>query len=196
MISDTRILDKSFFDRKADNVAKDILGKIILKKCNNSTDVMAGKIVEVEAYCGEEDEACHASSGKTQRNKVMYKECGLIYIYLIYGMYYMLNFVTNSKEIPEAILIRALEPLKSIDKMRKNRGVESIKKLTNGPGKLTEALEIDMRYNGTDVTKKDGDILVIEGDNTTNIEISERIGVEDDSFLRFYDPNSKFVSKK
>src|SRR4030067_2469369 len=102
-------LNEDFFECSATEVAPDLLGKILVRKVGDK--IISGKIVETEAYVGEEDLACHARNGKTQRNKVMYDHGGLIYIYLIYGMYYNFNIVTAKEHIPEAVLIRALEPI-------------------------------------------------------------------------------------
>jgi DNA-3-methyladenine glycosylase len=122
------ILPPAFFRRDALVVAPDLLGKNLVRKYDNGT-VERFRITEVEAYRGEEDKACHASKGRTKRTEVMYHEGGRLYVYLIYGMYQMLNIVTGKKNEPQAVLIR---------------GVEEI----SGPGKLTRRLNITGDFNG------------------------------------------------
>lgn len=109
-----------------------MLGKILVRKF--STKTIKYKITETEAYCGEEDLACHASKGKTSRTKVMYKTGGVIYVYLVYGMHWMLNIVAANKDQPEAVLIRGLEK-------------------SDGPGKVGKELKIDKSFYGEDLTK-------------------------------------------
>ena len=125
-------LERSFFNRDVLLVAPDLLGKVLVRKFENGK-TMACTITETEAYRGEEDLGCHASRGKTNRTSVMYDQGGKIYVYLIYGMYWMLNFVTGRKDEPQAVLIRGIEKY-------------------DGPGKLTRALEIDKGFNQKDIT--------------------------------------------
>jgi DNA-3-methyladenine glycosylase len=121
-------LDTSFFRRDVLDVAPDLLGKFLVRKLSDGT-IIRSIITETEAYRGEDDLACHASKGRTKRTEIMYHDGGYIYIYLIYGMYWMLNFVTASNEIPQAVLIRGIEHY-------------------NGPGKLTRALDINKSLHG------------------------------------------------
>jgi DNA-3-methyladenine glycosylase len=125
-------LEKEFFKRDVLLVAPDLLGKFLVRKFGNG-ETRAYAIKETEAYRGEEDLGCHASRGKTNRTSVMYDEGGKIYVYLIYGMYWMLNFVTGNVLQPQAVLIRGIEEY-------------------NGPGKLTRALEINKSFNQEDIT--------------------------------------------
>jgi DNA-3-methyladenine glycosylase len=120
-------LDKQFFIRDVLDVAPDLLGKVIVRKFDGG-EIKKFVITEVEAYRGEEDLACHVSKGRTKRTEVMYMEGGHIYIYLIYGMYYMLNFVTSHKENPQAVLIR---------------GAGNV----TGPGRVGKLLQIDKSFN-------------------------------------------------
>ena len=136
-------LPLSFYRR--DNVlqvAKELLGKILVTNWEGS--ITSGRIVEVEAYAGAIDRASHAYGGRiTGRNKVMYEEGGLAYVYLCYGIHHLFNVVTHNKDIPHAILIRALEPLSGIDVMLERTGKEKADfTLTRGPGNLTRALDI------------------------------------------------------
>jgi len=143
------VLDRKFYCRHTLKVARDLLGKKLVRRVNGL--VLSGMIVETEAYCGREDSACHAHRGKTPRNAVMFGEPGLAYVYFTYGMHYLLNLVTEEPGNPCAVLIRAIEPLEGIEAMesrRKRKGAD----LTDGPAKLCQALAIDKTLNGWDLT--------------------------------------------
>ncbi|PTD93913.1 DNA-3-methyladenine glycosylase [archaeon SCG-AAA382B04] len=185
------MLKKDFFARNVVEVSKDLLGCFLVKEIDDKK--LVGKIVETEAYCGEDDPACHAYGGKTDRNEVMYGEPGRAYVYLIYGVHELLNFVCARKGVPEAVLIRAIEPLQGKHVMAKNRGKKQ--DLTNGPGKLTEALGISREQNGLNITKKESSIYITEGDKIKEINCSPRIGVEDRSKLRYHIKRNDFVSE-
>lgn len=144
-----KILDRKFYHRDTLRVARELLGKKLVRRINGLE--LSGMITETEAYCGHEDSACHAHHGKTQRNAVMFGSPGHAYVYFTYGMHYMLNLVTEEEENPCAVLIRAIVPLDGINEMearRKKKGAE----LSNGPAKLCQALSIDKSLNGWDVT--------------------------------------------
>lgn len=137
-----------------------------------------GRIIETEAYGGAQDRACHAYNNRvTKRTEVMFRQGGISYVYLCYGMHNMLNVVTNRETIPHAILIRALEPLEGIETMRERRKKEKIDKtLTNGPGALTQALGIDRQLNGISLH---GETLWIEkGERPKQIVAGPRIGID------------------
>ncbi len=145
-----KILGTDFFKRDTVEVAKNLLGKKIIR--NISGNFFCAKIVETEAYLGLRDRACHSYGGNiTKRNEILYRHGGTIYVYLIYGMYNLLNIVTRDEDEPEAVLIRAVEPLENLNGMAINRfgkvyrDLSSYQKknLTNGPGKLSMALGID-----------------------------------------------------
>lgn len=143
------ILDRRFYRHHTLWVARALLGKKLVRQINGLE--LTGMIVETEAYCGEEDSACHAHRGKTPRNAVMFGEPGHAYVYFTYGMHYMLNLVTEDKNNPCAVLVRAIVPLAGVEEMetrRKRKGVE----LTNGPAKLCQAFGIDKSLNGWDLT--------------------------------------------
>ena len=201
-----KILESNFFKRDTVEVAKNLLGKKIIR--NISGNFFCAKIVETEAYLGLEDKACHSYGGNiTKRNEILYKEAGTIYVYLIYGMYNLLNIVTKNENDPEAVLIRAVEPIENIDAMAVNRfgkiykDLSSYQKknLTNGPGKLTMAMEIDRALNGKILSP---DYLFIEdGEYVKNIIETKRIGIdyagEDANLpLRFYIEDNPYVSVK
>ena len=130
-----RILPRVYFNRPTATVARSLIGKYLVRVIDGR--MLAGKIVEVEAYIGPQDKACHASKGRTQRTDVMFGPGGVAYVYLIYGMYHCLNVVTEREEFPSAVLIRAIE----IDG-----------RLIDGPGRLCRALQIDRRLNRADLT--------------------------------------------
>jgi DNA-3-methyladenine glycosylase len=130
-----RILPRKYFNRPTLTVAKSLIGKYLVRVVDDR--ILAGKIVEVEAYVGSQDRACHASKGRTQRTEVMFGLAGVAYVYLIYGMYHCLNVVTEREEFPSAVLIRAIE----LDG-----------KLIDGPGRLCRALQIDRCLNRADLT--------------------------------------------
>ena len=199
-------LSRDFYNRDTITVAQELLGKYLVHKVDG--EELAGKIVEVEAYKGPLDKAAHSyNNRRTSRNEVMYGEAGYAYVFIIYGMYDCMNVVTTEKERPEAVLIRALEPVKGIDKMAANRFGKELtelnkreyKNLTNGPGKLGKAMKITRALNGEDLL---GDRLYITEGHVEKLEIvtSKRIGIDYaeeaiDYPWRFYIKDNKFVSK-
>lgn len=203
-----KILKNDFFKRDTVEVAKSLIGKKIIR--NISGNFFCAKIVETEAYLGLEDRACHSYGGRiTDRNKTLYLPGGHIYVYLIYGMYDLLNIVTRDEDHPEAVLIRGVEPLENLDGISKNRfgkAYEELstyqrKNLSNGPGKLSMAIGINRSLNGKVLSK---DYLYIgEGEEVPgkDLVITKRIGIdyagEDaDLPLRFCLKDNPYVSKK
>ena len=149
------IIDKEFYNRSAIDVANDLLGKVLVREVDGR--ILKGKIVETESYIGAIDKACHAYNGRrTKRTEVLYSDCGVAYVYFIYGLYHCFNVVTNEKDVAEAVLIRAIEPLNEFDyisqvrykKQFKELSKTQIKNLTNGPSKLCLAYLIDKDLNG------------------------------------------------
>ena len=181
-------------------LSQELLGKFIFTKIDNA--ITGGMIVETEAYKGIEDKACHAYLGrKTKRNEIMYEIGGVAYVYICYGMHALLNVVTNKKAIPDAILIRAIEPVVGIDTMLKRRNKTKIERsLTAGPGSLTKALGITKKFNGStfnnkDLWMEDRDIKIEKKD----IKCSKRVGIDyalehKDLPWRFRIKNSKWTS--
>jgi DNA-3-methyladenine glycosylase len=179
-------LPRSFYDRPTLEVAGDLLGKVLVHDRRGLRT--SGVIVEVEAYIGEADPACHAAPGPTQRNAPMYGEPGHAYVYLNYGIHSMINVVTESAGSPAAVLIRALDPLDGVDLMRRRRGramkgwrrVSAVSlaehALCQGPGNLTMAMGITLAENRVDLL---GDRLRIEdrGVVIDAIDWSPRIGI-------------------
>lgn len=143
-------LPRSFFARETLTVAEALLGCLVVREFDDGRMLVA-RIVEVEAYCGPEDSACHAAKGRTPRTEVMFGPPGHAYVYLIYGIHHMLNFITWRDGFPCGVLIRAIEPVEHIEAMRALRPVTG-RALCNGPGKLTAALGITRALYGHDLT--------------------------------------------
>ncbi|MEO5942981.1 MAG: DNA-3-methyladenine glycosylase [Ferruginibacter sp.] len=197
-------LPLSFYNRSdVVLVAKELLSKIIVTKIDNI--ITSGRIVETEAYVAHTDKASHSYMGKrTARNEHMYSAPGTAYIYICYGMHQMLNVVTNKKDIPDAILIRAVEPIDGIEDMLLRTGKRTLDHtLTKGPGNVGKALGISKMHSGLLLLD---DVITIYEDknlrvNNNDIGISKRIGIDsagDDSLLphRFYIKGNQFVSGK
>ena len=191
----------SFFTRNALVVAEELLGHFLVRRTGNRKIVT--KIVETEAYCGVEDKGCHTfGNRRTERTEAMFLPGGHAYIYMIYGMNFCLNVVTAAKDDPQAVLIRAVEPVEGIDFIRENRkGIVKEQDLTNGPGKLAKALQIDKNLNGCDLVN--GRELFIERNlSLPDFEIvsAPRINIDyagefKDKPWRKYIKGCKFVSK-
>jgi len=158
------LLDKKFFLQPTLKVARSLLGKHLV--VNRRNRYQEGIIIETEAYIGFKDKASHAFKGKTERNKIMWEEGGLLYVYLIYGMYHCLNIVTEKKGYPAAVLIRALQPIKGIQGK------------TDGPGKLCRELGITRADTGLDITKSKEIYLLDFGEKPEKIIAAPRIGVD------------------
>ena len=157
-------------------VAKELLGKKLTRKIGNYE--MSGTIIETEAYRHKDDPASHAFRNITDRNKVMFGEVGIAYVYFTYGMHYCFNVVAKKmKTSAGAVLIRGIVPEKGIKKMQENRNIENLKNLTNGPAKLTQALEITKEHYGIDLTKKT-EIYIEEGLEVKKIKKSTRVGIK------------------
>ena len=171
-----RVLERRFYARPTLDVAKDLIGKVLVHDTRGGT--ASGVIVEVEAYIGESDPACHAAPGPTTRNAPLYGPPGVAYVYLNYGIHYLVNAVTEAEGWPAAVLIRALEPKAGVPLMRRRRRRRDIPvhDLCRGPGNLTRALAITLRQNGLDLT---GGPLRIEdqGEPARDVTWSRRVGI-------------------
>jgi DNA-3-methyladenine glycosylase len=179
-------LPRKFYERDTSKVARALLGKALVKY--SGLKIVGGIIVETEAYYGHDDPASHAYGGKTRRSKIMFGKPGIAYVYLCYGMYYLLNIVTEGEGKPGAVLIRALKPIWGIDIMERRRNADS--RLTDGPGKLTVALGIDIKDNGADVVRGENGLYIFDckkGNDNLKITITGRIGIKkgEDKLLRF-----------
>ncbi len=193
-------LQRSFYQRGILTVARELLGKILVHQSSEGTT--AGRIVEVEAYCGPEDKAAHSYNGrKTPRNEVMYGEKGHAYVYFIYGMYFCINLTAgDTAGKPEAVLIRALEPMAGQELMAKRRGAKAKPSiLTNGPGRLCMAMGITRQQNKADLTAPPLYIQDAPKINDIDIVKETRIGIDyaaewREMPWRFYVRDNNFVS--
>ncbi len=190
-----RKLDIEFYLQPTLKIARELLGKVIIRRIGDK--VLAGKIVETEAYIGEDDPASHAFRGMTLRNKIMYLQGGHAYVYFTYGMHYCFNVVTEREGFPSAVLIRAVEPVYGIELMKKFRGVEDIYNLTNGPAKFCQAFKIDKSFNGVSLLGDEIFIAFPLIGEKFKIGRSERIGIKSglDRKWRFFIKGNPFVSK-
>jgi len=180
-------LNRAFYDRNTVIVARELLGKYLVHQSDGQERI--GRIVEDEAYLGSHDLAAHSSKGLTQRTKVMFGPPGHAYVYLIYGMYYCMNVVTEQEGHASAVLLRAVEPVKNIDGR------------TQGPGLLCKAMGIDKRLNGHDLVSDDFYIADPPQEEPLTIVKRPRVGVAyakhwQHRLLRFYINGNPFVSKK
>ena len=202
------IIIKDFYNRSALDVAQDLLGKVLVREVDGK--ILKGKIVETEAYIGSIDKACHAYNGRrTKRTEILYEDPGVSYIYFIYGLYHCFNVVTNKKDVAEAVLIRAIEPINELDyisNIRYNKKYDELtkaqsKNLTNGPSKLCLAYLLNKDLNAVKLYEKGA--VYITDDNNEDFEIvaSKRIGIDyaeeaKDFLWRFYIKGNIYVSKK
>ena len=203
------ILEKDFFKQGALDLAKDLLGKILVRECDGR--ILKGKIVETEAYIGEIDKASHAYNGRrTERTEPLFREGGIAYVYYIYGKYFCFNVISGIENKGEGVLIRAIEPLNEFDYLaekRFNQNYDELTKakekaLTNGPSKLCLAYSIDKSDNYKKLYEK-GNLYIEDNyeDNLFEIVESKRIGIDYaeeaiDFLWRFYIKDNKYVSKK
>jgi DNA-3-methyladenine glycosylase len=186
-----RILPRSFYARATVEVARGLLGKVLVH------GPTAGIIVETEAYLGGEDLAAHSAHGLTERTRVIFGPPGHAYVYLIYGMYQCLNLVAERDGRPGCVLIRALQPVSGVELMRARRGAtRKLEQLANGPGKLTLALGITRAHNGADVTRGALVVRQAPGASEPEITVTPRIGIAQSRELplRFLMAGNGFVS--
>lgn len=195
-------LPRNFYIRNTITVAKELLGKVLVKK--EKRKLLAGAIVEVEAYDGSVDEAAHTFIGKTKRNEIMFNEGGYFYVYFTYGVHFCCNVVTGIKDEGTAVLIRSVEPITGIKQMAKNRfntivvnEKEKIN-LTNGPGKVCRAFNINREHYGIDLTGNRIFILDRPKLSSKDIVVSKRIGIKKSVDLpwRFYIKDNPYVTKR
>ena len=169
------ILQRKFFERETVTVAKELLGKRLIRKIHGIK--LDGIITETEAYRGKDDPASHAAIKMTDRNKVMFGQVGMSYVYFTYGMYFMLNVVAKSKkQNAGAVLIRGIYPQNGMKNMMKNRGMKNIYSISNGPGKLTIAMGITMKQHNQDLTKK-SELYISNGIRPQKIHQKSRVGI-------------------
>ena len=205
----TSPLPRTFYNRDPRRVARDLLGKVLVRR--QGKKILAGRIVEVEAYLGAKDPASHSFRGPTARNAVMFGPAGHVYVYFIYGNYFCLNVTCQPAGTAGAILFRALEPLQGMEEMAAARRVtiaspRDLKKLTSGPGRLAEAFGVTrIRDNGKDLTSRKSDLFIVENlakhtsgdyDRARRVLTTPRIGITKAAELplRYVLAGNEFVS--
>jgi DNA-3-methyladenine glycosylase len=175
-------LHRSFFARDPRRVARELLGKVLVRRSGRK--FITGRIVEVEAYLGENDPAAHSAAGRTARNEVLFGPPGYAYVYFIYGNHYCLNVSCDREGRAGGVLFRALEPLRGIEEMARARGIaiggpRDLPLLTSGPGRLSQAFGITReRDNGCDLTSQRSSLWIgADGFRTENVVTTPRIGI-------------------
>jgi DNA-3-methyladenine glycosylase len=201
------LLKPDFYNRDPRQVARALLGKLLIRKTRRG--ILAGRIVETEAYLGQSDAAAHSAAGKTARNAVLFGPPGLAYVYFIYGNHYCLNVSCLPDGIPGGVLFRALEPITGIAQMAMARDIELkdatalteipfLKKISSGPGRLSEALGVTReRDNGKNLTSPRSDLHIVnDGYRVRRIIVTPRIGIVKaaEEPLRYFIAGSLFVS--
>jgi len=206
MTREAKLLRRAFFDRDPRTVARDLLGKLIVRR--EGRRQIAGRVVEVEAYLGAGDLAAHAAAGHTARNAVLWGPPGHAYVYFIYGVHYCLNISCLPDGKAGCVLIRALEPVNGIANMAKARGLADVdltsprdlRRLANGPGKLCEALGITRpRNNAKDMLSPASDLQAMsDGFRVDEVAVTQRIGITKSAELplRYVIAGNAFLSKK
>ncbi len=190
-----RALTSDFYNRPTEVVARELLGKLFVRHIGDS--VLSGIIVETEAYLPEGDEASHAWRGRTRRNAAMFEQGGILYVYMIYGIHYCLNFVTEERDLGCAVLLRAVEPVHGIAEMRARRGVQPVEQLCNGPGKVAAAFGLTTDHSFTSACGSGTYVQPGREVAGRDILATPRIGITKSAGLplRFSIKNSAFVSK-
>lgn len=195
------LLNAEFFNRDPRRVARALLGKLLVRKTPRG--ILAGRIVETEAYLGKGDAAAHAAAGKTARNAVLFGPPGHAYVYFIYGNHYCLNVSCLADGVPGGVLFRALEPVSGIAQMAEARGLEvakeiDLKKISSGPGRLAEAMEITReRDNGKSLVSRRSDLRIVDdGYRVRRVTVTPRIGIvkSAEQPLRYFIAGNRFVS--
>jgi DNA-3-methyladenine glycosylase len=188
-------LPRSFYERDTAQVARELLGKVLVHRSPEGTT--SGKIVETEAYYGKGDPASRASRKRTKLNWLMWEKGGLAFVYMVHN-HWLFNVTTEREGIPGAVLIRALEPLKGPELMKRRRGVTEEQNLASGPGRLTQAMGITYDHHGLDLTIGGNELMITDGrPEPFEIASSHRIGVSSDlkKKLRFYIKKNPYVSR-
>ena len=203
----TRLLNAEFFDRDPRRVARALLGKLLIRK--TPRELLAGRIVETEAYLGQGDAAAHSASGRTARNSVLFGPPGRAYVYFIYGSHYCLNVSCLPDGVPGGVLFRALEPITGLEAMAKARGITLpqhsngqspavLKAISSGPGRMAEALGVTReRDNGKSLVSLRSDLRIVDdGFRVRKISVTPRIGIvkSAEEPLRYFIAGNPFVS--
>ena len=190
-------LPREFYLRDGLTVARELIGKKLVT--NLRGEVTSGIIVETEAYMGKRDAAAHSYRGKTERTKIFFGAGGFVYVYLIYGMHLCTNVVANVENVPEAVLIRALEPTDGVELMKRRRGKQNLRELCSGPGKVSQALGVTKNFYGADLCGEE--IFIETTDFQAEVAATKRINVDyageaADYPWRFVAAGNKFLSVK
>lgn len=194
-------LERAFFARNPRRVARELLGKVLVRRSN--AQLLAARVVEVEAYLGQNDPAAHAAAGHTPRNSILFGPPGYAYVYFIYGNHYCLNVSCERQGKAGSVLFRALEPLIGLEEMARARGIalcgpRDLPRLTSGPGRLAEAFGVTrVRDNGCDLTSTDSTLWIgQDGFQPSGIRLTSRIGISKaaDAPLRYILSGSAFLS--
>jgi len=208
MFKSSTPLTPAFYNRDPRRVARALLGKLLVRK--TPAGILAGRIVETEAYLGQDDAAAHSAAGKTPRNAVLFGPPGRAYVYFIYGNHYCLNVSCLPDGVPGGVLFRALEPVAGLERMAKARGIEieigskikglaTRKKISSGPGRLSEALGITrQRDNGKNLTSAGSDLRIVDdGYRVHRVVVTPRIGIAKSAErpLRYLIAGNPFVSR-
>jgi DNA-3-methyladenine glycosylase len=191
-----KVLGRRFYSRKPTLVARDLIGKTLVRRLEGAKE-LKGIIVETEAYGGSRDPASHAYRGRTSRNEVMFGEAGHAYVYFTYGFHHCLNFVTGNNGVASAVLIRALEPTAGTETMALFRNTNVPAEIASGPGKLCQAMKIDRKLNGIDVTDSKSPIHVLDRNDRIRVKSSRRIGISGgrERRWRFFATGNENVSR-
>jgi DNA-3-methyladenine glycosylase len=188
------VLPRSFYRRRATEVAPELVGMLFVRRLDG--EALVGRIVETEAYMGPEDPASHAYRGMTKRNRTMFGHPGHLYVYRSYGIHYCANVVTGDEGIGTAVLIRALEPLEGTEVMERLRGMNDMRLLCSGPGRVCQALGITTDQDATDLL---GDDIFITGPRRrVPMAATPRVGITiaQGRLWRFVETGSRFASRK
>lgn len=191
------ILPTSFFSRPTLEVAEDIIGAVLIRRSIEGTT--SGIIVEAEAYRGEDDPASFAFRGRTKRSEMLYGPPGRTFVYLTYGIHFLLNVITERENFPAAVLIRAVEPLRGISLMKKRRQSDNLANLCSGPAKLCQAFAIDLSLSGVSISSSRSPIFIKEGEKEERELVwRPRIGIREgkERLWRVYLKGSPFISYK
>ncbi|MXY69616.1 MAG: DNA-3-methyladenine glycosylase [Acidobacteriia bacterium] len=197
LLAATRLPARSFYARPTVDVARSLLGTILLHRTNEG--LVAGVIVEVEAYLGHDDPAAHSSAGRTARTRVIFGDAGHAYVYKIYGLHCCLNVVAEPEGTPGCVLIRALEPVCGIDAMRSRRAAaRRADQIASGPAKLTQAMGIGMEAYGADLLGEPLSIRLPHKEAEVEVGTAKRIGIRkaQELDLRFFIVDNEHVSRQ
>ncbi len=205
-----RVIARPFYQRPTAEVARDLIGKALVRNLDGRR--LSGTIVETEAYGHADDPASHAFRGMTKRNRVMFGEAGIAYVYFTYGNHHCINVSARDGVPAGAVLIRSIEPVDGIETMMRLRGLDDLRLLTTGPGRLAQAMKITIMQNGADMTDPDSEIRIEEEEydddgatlqkrkkRTVAVTLStSRIGISKGGDLqwRFVDPSSTYLSRR